>query len=211
MLGAGLAVGALQVGIGVALLSTFAGGAIRAAIHHQINAHQWTYVPPPRPRPTPSAHAAASHDASTASPQPAIAGLSGPTELTLLPISPLPALPGNDAGLLTDFPLPKQAPALPPVAARPLGDPGAWITPNDYPSRALREGWSGVTRMHLVIDSGGHVSSCTVTASSGHAALDAVACEKVAQRAQFSPARDAAGAAREGVYNGAIHWMIHEE
>jgi len=31
------------------------------------------------------------------------------------------------------------------------------------------------------------------------------------QHARFAPARDATGAAHEGVYNGANRWQIHED
>jgi protein TonB len=210
-LGTGVAVAALQLGLGLALVSTFAGGVITAVTRHPLPARDYTYVPPPPPQPDQPVHARQAPDTPSPAPQPQNDDLSLPHELTFDPILPLP-LPGGDAiGIPTGAPQPRPTPAMPPVAAHPLGNPGDWITPNDYPSRALREGWSGVTRLHLAIDSNGQVTGCTVTASSGHAALDAVACEKVSQRARFAPARDASGAAREGVYNGAIRWQIHEE
>jgi protein TonB len=207
----GIAVGAVQLGIAVALLSTFAGGAFRVIIHKQFDPPTWTYVPPPTARPSHAAQPGPRHADTVPAPVPPIAAPLGTTTLTLGPLSPLPALPGDDAGLLSDIAPPVTPPPLPPVAARPLGDPATWITPDDYPYRALREGWRGTTRLHLVIDGDGHVSRCTVTASSGHDALDAVACDRVTRRARFSPARDSKGAPREGVYDNAIHWEIHEE
>jgi protein TonB len=211
LVGAGLAVGALQLGIGIVLLSTFAGGAITTAIHNQLQAHKWTYVPPPPPRHPANAMPATHRDSTVPAPRPTIPGLVIMNPFPTGPIATLPQTGGDDIGQLIDMPLPHPKPALPSIAAHPLGDPGAWIIPEDYPWRALREGWRGVTRVHLVIDSDGRVTSCTVTASSGHDALDAVACAKVAQRARFSPARDGTGAAHEGAYDNAIHWEIHEE
>jgi protein TonB len=81
---------------------------------------------------------------------------------------------------------------------------------DDYPSRALRERWSGITRLHLIVTSDGRLEGCTVTAPSGHAELDSVACAKVSERARFSPARDSTGAAGTGTYDGAIRWRINE-
>jgi protein TonB len=209
----GIAVGAVQVGIAVVLLSTFAGGAFRAIIHKRFDPPKWTYVPPPRH--SPAAQAGPRRSDTAPAPVPPIAP-TGPTTLTQTtltqgPLSPLPPFSGDDVGFLTDIKPSDPPPVMPPVAAKPVGDPAAWIKPDDYPWRALRDGWRGTTRLHLVIDSEGHVTRCTVTASSGHDALDAVACEKVARRARFSPARDGSGAPREGVYDNAIHWEIHEE
>jgi protein TonB len=211
VLGTGVLVGAIQVGVGLALLTTFAGGEIRAVLHKTLNARQWTYLPPPVPRPSPTAHSSAPNHDPITTPQPAEQGLVPPTLLFLGPVAPLPSLAGDGRDLLTDFPGPKPTPPLPSIAAHPLGDTGSWITPGDYPSRALRESWSGVTRLHLVIGSDGRVTACSVIASSGHDMLDAVACDKVSQRARFSPARDGTGATREGAFDSAIRWQIQEE
>ncbi|WP_420382364.1 energy transducer TonB [Novosphingobium sp.] len=209
----GLVVGAIHVGIGAALLSTFAGGVITEVIHKALPAANWAYVPPPPPHPQPDrvAHAAApSHDA-VAAPQPALPGLAQPTDIALGELLPMQPGAGKGDGFLTDFtPEPHPTPTFAPVAARPLGDRGAWITTDDYPSRALREGWSGVTRLHLLIGSDGRVESCSVAASSGHPELDTVACAKVTERARFSPAHDSSGAAGAGTYDGAIRWRINE-
>lgn len=210
VLGTGLVVGALQLGIAAALLSTFAGGAIGTVIHRTLQDH-WIDIPPPPPKPTQTAHAAMPNHDTIAAPDPAVPGLSTPTSITLGPLVPMPPVGGDDRQILSDFTPPKPTLTQPSVAAHPLGDTAQWITPGDYPSRALREGWSGVTRLHLLIGSDGHVNGCTVIASSGHDALDAVACEKVSQRARFSPARDGSGATRDGTFDSAIHWQINEE
>jgi protein TonB len=210
-LGTGLAVAAIHVVIGAALLATFAGGTITAAIRNELRANNWTYVPPPAPRqPKAATHAATASNSTITAPQPEVPGL-GPTGAIVLGTLPAMLPMGNgDGGILSDIPERPVKPALPPVAAHPLGNPGAWITPDDYPSRALREGWSGVTRLHLVIGGDGRVEACSVIASSGHGELDAVACAKVTERARFTPARDSTGAERDGTYDGAIRWQINE-
>ncbi len=212
VLGTGVMVGAIQLGIGAVFLATFAGGEIVRVIDHTINAKQWIYMPPlPHPlRSHPVHNKVPDHNPLTG-PKPAIDGLAtGPTELTLGPLAPIGPLTGDGRGFLSDWTPPRTPPALPPVAARALGNPGLWITPDDYPSRALRESWTGVTRLHLVIGSDGRVATCAVTASSGHPELDTVACAKVAERARFTPARDASGAQTDGSYDSAIRWQVQD-
>lgn len=211
VLGTGVAVGAIQIGIAVAVLSTFVGGIIQNHVHPKYVPPHWTYMPPPKLTPSVVERRAVPGHATAKAPDPTIEGLAPTTGPILGPLSSLPPLGGDDRSMLSDIPPQPIKPSFPPIAARPLGDPGAWITPDDYPSRALREGWSGVTRLHLVIGSDGKVSACSVIASSGHPALDAVACNKVSQRAQFSPARDGAGALHEGTFDSSIRWQIHEE
>jgi protein TonB len=217
VLGTGLLVGAIQLSIGAALLAAFAGGTFDRMIHPTLKDNAWIPIPPlPKPTVQPVHRSAPNRNMMTA-PTPTIPDLAPPTPLTLGPLAPLPPVAGDDRGFLTDFPEPGHfpepgpGPTVPAIGARPLGDASHWITPGDYPSRALREGWSGVTRLHLVIGSDGRVNRCTVVASSGHDTLDAVACEKVSQRARFSPARDGSGTNREGTYDSAIHWEINAE
>jgi protein TonB len=208
--GTGFLVAAVQIGIGTALLSAFAGGAFKDVVHQTLNPKTWTYMPPPKPQPQPqpkhTTHKTAQDHTVMTAPQPEIPGLGKGGGLTLGPLLPLPLPGGDDRAVLTDGPPPRLA--LPPVRARPLGNPGLWITPNDYPLRALRESWGGVTRLHLVVGDDGHVNTCSIIASSGHAELDAVACTKVAERARFAPARDSTGAPSEGSYDSAIRWQV---
>lgn len=207
---AGLAVGVVHVAIAAGFLSAFAGGVVKTIIHDTLPA-TWAYVPPLQPPPQRiQKHADAPTRTTVTAPVPAEPGLAAPTGLALGPLMPLPSVGGDGTGVLTELPEVHQTPTFTAVAARPLGDRGTWITPDDYPSRALREGWSGTTRLHLLVGSDGRVESCAVTASSGHTELDSVACAKVTERARFSPARDTTGAAGAGTYDGAIHWRINE-
>jgi protein TonB len=212
VVGTGLLVGAIQLSIGAALLGAFAGGAIRQVIHNTLKDNTWIPVPPPPKIPVrPAPARPANHDTTITAPTPTHEGRAPPTLLTLGPLSPLPPVDGDERARLGDGPEPRPTPTFAALGAKPLGDIGGWITPRDYPAPALREGWSGVTRLHLLIGSDGRVNGCTVTASSGHDALDAVACEKVSLRARFSPARDGSGTSRAGTYDSAIHWQINEE
>ena len=69
------------------------------------------------------------------------------------------------------------APPPPPPPAKPAtprNDPGSWATPNDYPSRALREEREGTSGFRVTIDADGKVANCQITSSSGHADLDEI-------------------------------------
>ena len=90
----------------------------------------------------------------------------------------------------------------------PTGNPGLWVTTNDYPSEALREEREGLVGFSLTIGADGRVSACKVTSSSGHDDLDAAACSLITQRARFDPARNAKGIAKTGQYANRVRWQI---
>ncbi|MFM5894267.1 MAG: energy transducer TonB [Novosphingobium sp.] len=102
------------------------------------------------------------------------------------------------------------APKLPGKAqpARPLANPGGWVSTRDYPSAALREMKEGVVRFRLGIGADGLVSDCEIVVSSGTAELDATTCMLVQQRARFSPALDRKGKPTTGIYQNSVRWII---
>ena len=61
-----------------------------------------------------------------------------------------------------------------------------------------RAGAQGTAGFRLVIGADGAVTGCTITRSSGDAALDAATCAILLGRARYEPARDAAGRAMPG-------------
>ena len=94
--------------------------------------------------------------------------------------------------------------------AIPRGNPGSWIRPDDYPSRAMKAGEEGTVRFNLTIGPNGSVASCQVVGSSGSSALDEATCRIVSRRARFNPAIDSAGTAVEGRYANAVRWRLPE-
>ena len=52
------------------------------------------------------------------------------------------------------------------------------------------------------------VSGCTVTASSGSAALDSATCRLLRSRARFTPATDSTGAKTSDSVSGRIRWVL---
>lgn len=102
------------------------------------------------------------------------------------------------------------APPRPSMAtpAKPRGNPGAWVTNEDYPSSAMREGVQGVTGFRLDIGPDGKVTNCTVTASSGSSLLDDTACRLLIRRARFTPAKDSEGNGMPASYSNRVRWQI---
>ena len=127
------------------------------------------------------------------------------------PIDTLPGL-GMDIGPV-DFGIPDpKPPATPfePVGATPRGKPGTWVTNADYRPRWIREELTGSARFTLSIDAAGKVTGCTITRSTGHAALDTTTCELVTKRARFDAARDGNGKPVAGSFSSTIRWNIPE-
>ncbi len=169
--------------------------------------------PPPAPPPDP-------HPKSSAA-QPTIVPLSLPQPMpSLLPIPlsdplPLPSGSASGDGLLPSgttatAPAPVPLPSATPLAAVPQGNPGTWVTPNDYPAQDLREGNAGTVGFRLEIDARGRAANCTVTRSSGHPRLDAAACANLLKRSRFTPARDSMGEPTAGSFSSAVRWTIPE-
>lgn len=92
----------------------------------------------------------------------------------------------------------------------PRGNPGAWITSNDYPSRALREERSGTASFRVAVDQSGKVSDCQIVDSSGSADLDEATCTNIRRRARFIPATSSDGQPTVGSYSNSIRWTIPE-
>ncbi len=120
--------------------------------------------------------------------------------------------------LAPPVPVPKVAPPPPlplkPSEASPVqpkGDPGSWITTDDYPPAALRDGKEGRTRFRLGVGADGRVTGCTVVSSSGFDELDQTACRILQRRARFAPAMNAAGQAVASSYSSSVLWRIPKD
>lgn len=96
-------------------------------------------------------------------------------------------------------------PALPDSPPQPSGNPGGWVTANDYP-RTSDPYASGTTQFQLAVDVSGKVTDCTITQSSGHAELDAATCRLLRERAAFVPAMRA-GKPVPGTFSNSVLWQ----
>lgn len=126
------------------------------------------------------------------------------------PIGRLPDM-GEAIGPV-DFGIPDPRPtaAFDPVTASPRGNPGGWITNDDYRPVWINRGLEGTARFSLSIDASGRVTDCSITGSTGHAQLDAATCELLSRRARFEPARDTNGERVAGRYSSSVRWTIPE-
>lgn len=68
---------------------------------------------------------------------------------------------------------------------RPGGGVSQWLSNDDYPMAAAREGRQGRAGFRLTVDPYGRVTDCQITASSGHGDLDSQTCRMLIRRARF--------------------------
>lgn len=78
-------------------------------------------------------------------------------------------------------------------AASAKGDPRQWITNDDYPASAARDGRGGRTVISYQVNEQGRAENCQVTSSSGSPDLDDQACKLIIRRARYAPAKDQNG------------------
>lgn len=126
------------------------------------------------------------------------------TTIIDLPYDPRP-IPTETTG---PTPLPSPTPLFTPKAAVPRGVPGQWVTTDDYPSAALRQGREGTTRFRVTVGADGRVAGCEIVGSSGSPDLDAATCRNVTKRARFDPATDGSGAQVRGSWTSSVKWVI---
>jgi periplasmic protein TonB len=197
--------------IGIYALIHGLGGAIATLIErHNPSAIFITQTPPPQPvpKPQPRMDKPLSEPVTTAT---TLEPLLRPSEVLPgpMPLNPAP-WPGPTA---TPSPVDTTPPVptvhhVDAIGARPVGKPGSWATPEDYPSLDLNAEHEGVTHFSLSIDAQGRVSGCTVTGTSGWPGLDTATCRLIMKRARFSPAMDENGQPTTGGFASAVRWTI---
>jgi protein TonB len=200
-------VGAVELAIGAALVAGLAAKFVPVTE----KAPEAVNIPLPKPSPIPDARPSnRATDKNTLAPPPPMPDSpfqnSGP--MALPSFGPAP----SDGEVLGEVAFPTPSPSPSPLAAtrpaRPKGNPGLWVTTNDYPQSAIRGEFEGVVRFRLAVGSDGRVAGCEVTGSSGYAALDQAACAKLTLRGRFEPASDGSGALVAGSYSGAVRWQL---
>lgn len=161
--------------------------------------------PPPPPKETPKVRSPP-----IVSPPPIVQ----PPVVQAPPIVTAPTAPPVPVIQAPVAPAPPPAPPAKPSqasGAKPRGNPGDWVTPDDYPPSALRNNEAGVTGFKLELGPDGKVTNCTVTSSSGFPDLDQTACRLLPRRARFTPAKDAAGNGIATTYSSAVRWQIPKD
>ena len=97
-----------------------------------------------------------------------------------------------------------------PRGARPLRSLASYVSDDDYPAVAAREGETGVTAFMLMVGETGGLEDCMVEETSGFASIDAMSCGILIQRAKFSPATDSAGKPIRSVLRSRITWRLRD-
>jgi protein TonB len=95
-----------------------------------------------------------------------------------------------------------------PEQVRPRNDPSSWLTDNDYRTNWIRKEMYGTASFALSIGTNGRVENCSITKSTGHAALDDATCKLVAKRARFTPAKNGLGEPVQGSFSSSIRWVL---
>lgn len=99
-------------------------------------------------------------------------------------------------------PAPRSLPAMAELKSR------SWITMNDYPPFAIRNGEQGsVTVLHH-IDTDGRLRACGILASTASPALDRQTCRIAMIRARYEPALDEKGIAIASVRTTRVNWVL---
>jgi hypothetical protein len=96
-------------------------------------------------------------------------------------------------------------PARPAAPKRRLA---AYFEPGDYPDQSLWQEATGSSLVMMMIDETGALRDCLVEQTSGVAALDAMTCKILQDRAQFRPALDAAGKPVKSVLSQSVTWGL---
>jgi TonB family protein len=108
---------------------------------------------------------------------------------------------------------PLSVPTAPPPpslsTAAPIGDPAAWIGPNDYPSGARRRGEEGRVQVTVAIDPRGTPTGCQTYVSSGFYSLDTGTCDVFLRKGRFEAAPPGEVGVRKWT-SPAIRWELPE-
>lgn len=109
-------------------------------------------------------------------------------------------------GRLTDgLTLAKRSETRPP---EPVGNPGTWITPRDYPPLMLRYERDGLVQVRVTISEAGKPSFCYVTSSTTPQMFDDTVCLALMQRAKFKPALDKDGDPVVSYWETAVRFTV---
>lgn len=90
----------------------------------------------------------------------------------------------------------------------PSGNLTRLFDPDDYPAISILKDQVGSVAFALLIDEQGKVADCTVTQTSGLAALDAQSCAVVKARGKFKPAVGLDGKPSKSAYFQRITWAL---
>jgi TonB family protein len=124
----------------------------------------------------------------------------------ILPMSVVPTIAATPKKKARKVATPSLTAVTTPAASR--GNPGDWITEDDYPALAAKEGREGRTTVRFLIGPEGKATSCVVVSSSRHADLDTATCSLIMRRARFRAATNYRGDPVPSSMTKGIVWRL---
>ena len=92
--------------------------------------------------------------------------------------------------------------------ATPIGNPGKWMNPRDYPSEMLRTGFGGLVNLRLDISETGSIAACHIQSKTNPDAFADLSCKLISKRGRFRPALDRNGKPIKSYYVSGVRWTI---
>jgi periplasmic protein TonB len=192
--------------LGYALVTGMAYKVIKKAAE-DLKTFDVTEEPPPpeeKPPPPPKQEV---QPPPVVAPPPLVRINTAPPPIVSVPVAPPPVI--TPTAPPAPPPPPPPAPKVEPAKAR--ANLASYVSDADYPDSALRNEEQGTTGFSLDVGPNGRVTNCTVTSSSGSAALDSATCRIMRSRARFTPAHDSSGAATSDSVSARIRWVLPKD
>jgi len=200
----------IHAAIGYALVTGLAYEAISKVVKKVTTVDIKDEPKPPPPPPPPPDSKLPPPPPIVAPPPPINVSVAPPTVVTQA--TPPPVAPPAPVVVAVAPPAPvSTASACSPKNPVPKGNPANWVTTEDYPSRAQREGAQGTTGFRLSVGTDGRVTGCEINQSSGNSELDAATCTYASRRARFAPATDGECKISSGSYSNKVRWVIPKD
>ena len=198
----------IHIALGYALITGLAYNAVKKAIERVTTVDVSEPPPPPDEPPPPPPKEAAPPP--PVAPAPPISISAAPPPIRTVTTIPPPMPPAVIIPPPAPMAPPAPPPPPPPKRANPVpkGNPGRWVSNDDYPSRAIREEAQGTVRFTLTVGADGRVSNCAITGSSGSSTLDDTACRLLTSRARFDPKLDGNGNPTSGTWSSSFKWQL---
>lgn len=90
----------------------------------------------------------------------------------------------------------------------PANPPGSWITNDDYPITAIRNGANGLIQFRLDVDPEGKIAACHILARTSPDEFADLTCRLITKRARFEPALDAGGKPVRSYFVNTAHFAM---
>jgi TonB family protein len=93
-------------------------------------------------------------------------------------------------------------------AVIPKGNPGRWMTADDYPTELIEKGAQGVVQFRLIVGADGKPTQCAIQESTRPKGFDDAVCAAMMRRARFDPALDKDGNPITSYWRTSVRFMM---